>query len=77
MDIYETAKRMKEQGKTIFNLELCVTFYARVSSRKEEQESSLENQVMYFSDLIKNDPRWIYVEGYIDRIRGETASNPS
>ena len=75
MDIYETAKRMKEEGKTIFDLELRVTFYARVSSKKEEQENSLENQVMYFSELIKNNPRWTYVDGYVDRIRGEAASN--
>ncbi len=75
MDIYETARRMKEERKTIFDLDLRVTFYARVSSKKDEQENSLENQIMYFSELIKNNPRWTYIDGYVDRIRGEAASN--
>ena len=40
MDIYETANKMKYEQKTIFDLDLKVTFYARVSTTKEEQENS-------------------------------------
>ena len=53
-------------GKTIFDLALRVTFYARVSTDKDEQLNSLENQVQYYTELIRSKPNWIYVEGYID-----------
>jgi DNA invertase Pin-like site-specific DNA recombinase len=75
MDIYETANRMKYEQKTIFDLKLRVTFYARVSTTREEQENSIENQITYFTDFIKSNKNWTYVEGYIDRIRGENAIN--
>ena len=35
------------QGKTIYDLPLRVTFYARVSTEKVEQQGSLENQIQY------------------------------
>ena len=53
-------------GKTIFDLPLKVTFYARVSTDKDEQLSSLENQVQYYTELIQSKPNWTYIEGYID-----------
>lgn len=53
-------------GKTIFDLPLRVTFYARVSTDKDEQLNSLENQVQYYTELIQSKPNWTYVEGYID-----------
>lgn len=53
-------------GKTIFDLALRVTFYARVSTDKDEQLNSLENQVQYYTELIRSKPNWIYVEGYIE-----------
>lgn len=75
MDIYSVANQMKLERKTIFDLPLRVTFYGRVSTTREEQENSIENQISYFTDLIKNNPNWTYVEGYVDRIRGEQAAN--
>lgn len=75
MDIYETANKMKYEQKTIFDLDLRVTFYARVSTTKEEQENSIENQITYFTDFIKSNKNWTYVEGYVDRVRGENAVN--
>lgn len=53
-------------GKTIFDLPLRVTFYARVSTEKDEQLNSLENQVQYYTELIQSKPNWTYVPGYID-----------
>ena len=53
-------------GKTIFDLPLMVTFYARVSTDKYEQEKSLKDQIDYYKNMIKNNPNWTYVEGYID-----------
>ncbi|MCM1330806.1 MAG: recombinase family protein [Ruminococcus sp.] len=75
MDIYETANKMKIERKTIFDLNIRVTFYARVSTTRDEQENSIENQIAFFTDMIKNNKNWTYIEGYVDRIRGEHAEN--
>ena len=52
--------------KSIFDIPLRVTYYARVSSESEEQLNSLGNQITYYDDLIKKNPNWTFVEGYID-----------
>lgn len=54
------------QGKTIYDLPLRVTFYARVSTEKVEQQGSLENQIQYYTEFIQENPNWTYVPGYID-----------
>ena len=54
------------QGKTIYDLPLRVTFYARVSTEKVEQQGSLENQIQYYTRFIQKNPNWTYVPGYID-----------
>ena len=53
-------------GRSIFDLSLRVTFYARVSTDKDEQLNSLENQVQYYTELIQSKPSWTYVPGYVD-----------
>ena len=53
-------------GKTIYNLPMRVTFYARVSTDKDEQVSSLENQIGHFTEHIQKNEHWTYVDGYID-----------
>lgn len=60
------ARRELRGGKTIFDLPLRVTFYARVSTDKDEQLNSLENQIQYYTELIQSKPNWTYIEGYID-----------
>ena len=75
MDIYSTANQMKLERKTIFDLPMRVTFYARVSTTREEQENSIENQIAFFTDMIQKNENWEYIEGYIDRVRGESAEN--
>ena len=75
MNIYDVANRMKIERKTIYDLKIRVTFYARVSTTREEQENSIENQIKYFSSLIEDNENWTYVPGYIDRVRGESADN--
>jgi len=52
--------------KSIFDIPLRVTFYARVSTDKDEQLNSLENQVSYYSDFIKSHSKWTFVPGYVD-----------
>ena len=52
MDLYNMRKEITN-GKTIYDLPLKVTYYARVSSEKDEQLNSLSNQVFYFENHIK------------------------
>ena len=75
MDIYNVANMLKLQHKTIHDIELRVTYYARVSTTREEQEGSIEHQIEFFTDMIKRNPHWTFVDGYVDRIRGESAAN--
>jgi len=65
MNVLRIRNEMRN-GKTIFDLPLRVTFYARVSTDKDEQLNSLENQVQYYTELIRSKPNWTYVDGYID-----------
>lgn len=64
MDIHEIRQQLKL--KNIFDINLKVTFYARVSSEKDEQLNSLDNQISYYKDLIRKNTNWQYVAGYID-----------
>ena len=59
-------KRQLEAGRSIYDIELRVCFYARVSTDKDEQLNSLDNQIMYFEDFIKNKENWEFAGGYID-----------
>lgn len=65
MDIYRIREELS-RGKTIYDLPLRVTFYARVSSEKVEQKNSLENQIYYYPNFINGIENWTYVEGYFD-----------
>ncbi len=65
MNVLQVRRELRN-GKTIFDLPLRVTFYARVSTDKDEQINSLENQVQYYTELIQSKPNWTYIEGYID-----------
>ena len=64
MNIQQIREQMKL--KSIYDIPLRVTFYARVSSEKDEQLNSLDNQISYYTDLINNNTNWTYVNGYID-----------
>ena len=65
MNVLQIRHEMRD-GKTIFDLPLRVTFYARVSTDKDEQINSLENQVQYYTQFIQEKPNWTYVQGYVD-----------
>ena len=53
MNIVKIRNEMRN-GRTIFDLPLRVTFYARVSTDRDEQLNSLENQVQYYTELIQS-----------------------
>ncbi len=65
MEVRKIRAEMR-MGRSIFDLPLRVTFYARVSTNQNEQLNSLENQVQYYTDLIKSKKNWTFVPGYID-----------
>ena len=64
MDIHSVRALLKT--KSIYDIPLRVTFYARVSSESDEQLNSLGNQITYYEDLIKRNRAWTFVSGYID-----------
>lgn len=65
MDLYD-ARLYLSKGKSIYDLDLRVTFYARVSTDKDEQAHSLTNQVSYYRNMIQKNSNWTFVEGYVD-----------
>lgn len=64
MNIHAVRDQLKI--KSIYEIPMRVTFYARVSSEKDEQLNSLDNQISYYTNLINNNKYWEYVPGYID-----------
>ncbi len=64
MDIHSIRHLLKM--KSIYDIPLRVTYYARVSSESDEQLNSLTNQITYYEDLIKKNRNWTFVPGYID-----------
>lgn len=73
MTLYEMKQELLS-GKTIFDLPLRVVYYARVSTEKEEQINSLENQVSFFENYIRKNVNWTFIRGYVDEgISGTTS----
>ena len=64
MDIHSVRQMLRT--KSIYDIPLRVTYYARVSSESDEQLNSLGNQITYYEDFIKRNPAWTFVQGYID-----------
>ena len=64
MDILNVRQMLRQ--KSIYEIPLRVTFYARVSTDSNEQLNSLNNQVTYYENFIKQNSAWEYVPGYID-----------
>ena len=64
MDISEIRHTLRH--KSIYDIPLRVTFYARVSTDRDAQLNSLDNQISYYTNLIQSNSAWTYVPGYID-----------
>lgn len=57
-------------------MQLNVAYYARVSTDKDDQINSLENQSKYFEDFINKNSKWNYCGAFIDEgITGTTTKN--
>lgn len=64
MDIFSIRAMMRT--KSIYDIPLRVTYYARVSSDTDEQLNSLDNQISYYENFIKKNQAWTFIPGYID-----------
>ena len=64
MNIYNVRQELKTRN--IFDLNLRVAYYARVSTDKEEQKNSIVNQRSHFEDLIRSNESWQFSGAYID-----------
>lgn len=65
MDIIKARQELM-MGKTIYDMELNVVDYGRVSTDKDDQINSLENQINYFNDMISSVKKWNHVGSYSD-----------
>ena len=65
MDILKARQELM-MGKTIYDMELNVVDYGRVSTDKDDQINSLENQINYFNDMISGVKKWKHVGSYTD-----------
>ena len=53
-------------GKTIYDMKLKVASYGRVSTDKDDQLNSLDNQINYFKDMIGGVKNWTHICSYSD-----------
>ena len=65
MELREIKQALTE-GYSLNDLELNAAYYARVSTDREEQKNSLENQISYFDDFIGSRKSWTFADRYID-----------
>lgn len=65
MDLY-TIRQQLNIGIPLTKIPLRVTDYSRVSTTNKHQSTSLKNQVEHFDKMIKDNPNWEYIPGYID-----------
>ena len=65
MDIIKAREELLH-GKTIYDMKLKVADYGRVSTDKEEQLNSLDNQINFFKEYINTNQNWTHVGSYID-----------
>lgn len=60
------ARQELTMGKSIYDMNLRVVNYNRVSTDKEEQLNSLINQANYFNDMIAGVEKWNHIGSYVD-----------
>ena len=64
----------KKETTAPADYELRVAAYCRVSTIREEQLGSLENQIAYYTHYISDKPGWRLVSAYYDRASGMRVS---
>lgn len=64
MNIYYVREKLR--SCSIYDIELNVAYYARVSTEKLEQQASIKHQEEHFEELIHSNNRWKFAGSYID-----------
>ena len=64
MNIYYVREKLR--NCSIYDIELNVAYYARVSTEKIEQQASIKHQEEHFEELIHSNNRWKFAGSYID-----------
>lgn len=71
--VIESTKQLIQDTENSPSQKLRVAAYARVSTEQDEQQSSYEAQVNYYTTYIKNNPNWEFVDVFADE--GVTGTN--
>ena len=64
-----------QEDYPIWDQQLRVAAYCRTSTNQEEQNSSLENQIAYYTAFIQSNPMWRFVAVYADQASGLHTKN--
>lgn len=64
-----------QEDQPIWNQQLRVAAYCRTSTNQEEQNSSLENQIVYYTAFIQSNSMWRFVAVYADQASGLHTKN--
>ena len=64
-----------QEDHPIWDQQLRVAAYCRTSTNQEEQNSSLENQIAYYTAFIQSNPMWRFVAVYADQASGLHTKN--
>lgn len=64
-----------QKDHPIWDQQLRVAAYCRTSANQEEQNSSLENQIVYYTAFIRSNPKWRFVAVYADQASGLHTKN--
>ena len=64
-----------QKDHPIWDQQLRVAAYCRTSTNQEEQNSSLENQIAYYTAFIQSNPMWRFVAVYADQASGLHTKN--
>ncbi|HJC34623.1 MAG TPA: recombinase family protein [Candidatus Mediterraneibacter faecipullorum] len=73
IEIIAATKTLQQQPLSVATRKKRVAAYARVSTEQDEQQSSYEAQVDFYTRHIKSNPDWEFVEVFADR--GITGTN--
>lgn len=64
-----------QEDHPIWDQQLRVAAYCRTSTNQEKQNSSLENQIAYYTAFIQSNPMWRFVAVYADQASGLHTKN--
>ena len=64
MDIHSVRTMLRT--RSIYDIPLRVTYYARVSTESDDQLNSLVHQITYYENMIRNNKNWTFVPGFTD-----------